>query len=291
MKIIYELYELLNKFDYDSETLIEQIIKNNEPFMMARVGNTELWIVKEYLHKKRNLISNYNSFWADYLLNTSGFFTRNNIKDDIDEFAIQHVEAIRNCDFNLCYGNDELAVGLKMTLDNLQTQSYNFDWESLTIPFNNSWFKLLNGKKILVISPYSKSIKKQYNNIKKIYSNDYPKFELITYQSYETQLGNDLGFNSYFDVLDKMEEDILKIDFDIALVCCGAYGYILSSRIKNMGKSAIELCSYLPNWFGIKIKRYCTKLDVNKYWNENWIFPIENPIKKSEEIEESCYWE
>ena len=30
---------------------------------------------------------------------------------------------------------------------------------------------------------------------------------------------------------------------------------------------------------------------ANKYWNENWIFPIENPIKKSEEIEESCYWE
>ena len=48
--------------------------------MMARVGNTELWIIKEYLHKKRNLISNYNSFWTDYLLNTSGFFTKNNIK-------------------------------------------------------------------------------------------------------------------------------------------------------------------------------------------------------------------
>ena len=58
-----------------------------------------------------------------------------------------------------------------------------------------------------------------------------------------------------------------------------------------MGKSAIELCSYLPNWFGIKIKRYCTKLDVNKYWNNNWIFPIEKPINKSEKIEDSCYWE
>ena len=32
MKIIYELYELLSKFDCDSETLIEQKIKNNEPF-------------------------------------------------------------------------------------------------------------------------------------------------------------------------------------------------------------------------------------------------------------------
>lgn len=291
MKIIYELYEILNKFDYNSETLIEQKIKNNKPFMMARVGNTELWIIKEYLHKKRNLITDYNPFWTNYLLSTSGFFTKNNIKNDIDKFAIKHIDAIRNCDFNLCYGNDELAVGLKITLDNLQKQSYNYDWNSLTIPFNNSWFKLLDGKKILVISPYSKSIKKQYNKIRKIYCDDYPKFELITYQSYETQLGNALGYSSYFEVLDKMEKDIRKIDFDIALICCGAYGYILSSHIKNMGKSAIELCSYLPNWFGIKIKRYCTKLDVNKHWNKDWIFPVENPIKKSDEIEESCYWE
>ena len=47
--------------------------------MMARVGNTELWIVKEYLHKKRNLITDYNPFWTNYLLSTSGFFTKNNI--------------------------------------------------------------------------------------------------------------------------------------------------------------------------------------------------------------------
>lgn len=80
-------------------------------------------------------------------MSTSGFFTKNNIKNDIDEFAIKHIDAIRNCDFNLCYGNDELAVGLKITLDNLQKQSYNYDWNSLTIPFNNSWFKLLDGKK------------------------------------------------------------------------------------------------------------------------------------------------
>lgn len=291
MKVIYDLYDKLNIFVYDQQKVIEDKIKNNKPFMMARVGNTELWVVKEYLQKQKGLIDDYNEFWVDYLLNTSGFFTKKDVKDDIDRFAIKHIDAIKNCDFNLCYGNSELADGLKMTLDNLQKKSYNFDWELLTNPFNNSWFKLLNNKKVLVISPYSKSIEKQYKNIRKIYNYDYPDFELITYQSYETQLDNDLGYESYFEVLDKMIDDISKIDFDISFVCCGAYGYILSSYIKNMGKSSIELCSYLPNWFGIKIKRYCTKLSVNKYWNENWIFPIENPIKKSEKIEESCYWE
>ena len=291
MKIIYDFYDNLNRFVYDQENVIENKIKNSEPFMMARVGNTELWIVKEYLHKQNNLIFDYNNFWVEYLLNTSGFFTKNNVSDDIDRFAIEHINAIKNCDFNLCYGNSELAEGLKMTLDNLQNNSYSFDWEKLTNPFNNTWFRLLKDKKVLVISPYSKSIEKQYKNIKNIYKEEYPNFELITYQSFETQLNNDLGYNSYFEVLDKMKQDISKIDFDICFVCCGAYGYILSSYIKDIGKTAIELCSYLPNWFGIKIKRYCTKLNVNKYWNEDWIFSIEKPIKKSEKIEDSCYWE
>lgn len=291
MKVIYEMYDNINTFKYEEDSIIENKIINNEPFMMARVGNTELWIVKEYLHKKEKLINNYNDFWLDYLLSTSGFFTKNDINDDVDKYAKEHINAIKNCDFNLCYGNNELAEGLKITLDKLQNKSYNYNWELLTNPFNNSWFKLLNNKKVLVISPYSKSIEEQYKNINNIYDKEYPNFELITYQSFETQLSNDLGYNSFFEVLDKMIEDISNIDFDIAFVCCGAYGYVLCSYIKNMGKSAIELCSYLPNWFGIKIKRYCTKLDVNKYWNTNWIFPIEKPINKSEKIEDSCYWE
>ena len=31
--------------------------------------------------------------------------------------------------------------------------------------------------------------------------------------------------------------------------------------------------------------------DEYKNWNENWIFPLEKPVNKSEEIENSCYWE
>src|SRR5574344_271612 len=109
MKVIYDLYDKLNIFVYDQQKVIEDKIKNNKPFMMARVGNTELWVVKEYLQKQKGLIDDYNEFWVDYLLNTSGFFTKKDVKGDIDRFAIKHIDAIKNCDFNLCYGNSELA--------------------------------------------------------------------------------------------------------------------------------------------------------------------------------------
>lgn len=291
LKPIYDIYNEVSTFKYSDDKIVSDYIKNDKPFMMARIGNTELWIVKQYLQKKMHLIDNYKTFWLDYFFSTSGFFAKNNNLDDVDKYAKYHIEAIKNCDFNLCYGNDELAEGLNIVLQNLQENPINYNWENLSNPFISSWFKLFKNKKILVISPYSKSINNQIKNINKLYDNIYPDMEVITYQCLETQLNNTNGYDSFFDALESMKNDIENIEFDIALICCGAYGYLLSSIIKNMGKSAIELCSYLPNWFGIKIKRYCTNLSINKYWNSNWIFPIENPIKNAEKIEDSCYWE
>lgn len=291
LKPIYDIYKELSNFKYSDEKIISDYIKKNKPFMMARIGNTELWIVKQYIQKRLHLISNYKKFWLDYFFSTSGFFAINNNLEDVDKYAKYHIEAIKNCDFNLCYGNDELAEGLNIVLQKMQKKSVNYDWDNLTVPFNNKWFKLFENKKILVISPYSKSINNQIKKINTLYDSKYPNLEIITYQCLETQLNNTNGYNSFFEALESMKKDIENIDFDIALICSGAYGYLLSSIIKNMGKGAIELCSYLPNWFGIKIKRYCTNLNINKYWNSNWIFPLEAPIKDAEKIEDSCYWE
>lgn len=292
VKPIYDLYNQNNKCIYSDEDIVCNYIKQSKPFMMARVGNTELWIVKQYLEKRLNLVNEYSDFWLKYLFETSGFFAKDNNIKDVDKFAIEHIEAIKNCDFNLCYGNDELAEGLNMVLKYFQNNNgLNFDWDKLTNPFDNKWFYCLMNKKILVISPYSESIKQQIKNIDNLFESKYPNMSIITYQCLETQLNNNLGYNSFFNALEKMKVDINKIDFDIAFICAGAYGYLLADYIKKIGKSSIELCSYVPNWFGIKIKRYCTNINVNKYWNNNWIFPIEKPIKDSEKIEDGCYWE
>lgn len=291
MKPIYDFYKELNSFDYCDDNIITNKIRNKEPFMMARIGNTELWIVKQFLQKESNIIDQYSDFWLDYLFTTSGFFSKSNTIKDVDKFAQKHIEAVKNCDFDLAYGNDELAEGLKMFIDEIKKIDGNYyDWEKLTNPFDNNWYKELKNKKVLIVSPYSKSINLQFRNLNKLFKEKYPGFELITYNCVETQLGNSKEFNSFFDALETMEKDIKQIEFDIAFICAGAYGYLLSSYIKNMGKSSIELCSYLPNWFGIKIKRYCTKVEVNRFWNKNWIFPV-NKIKNSEKIEDNCYWE
>ncbi|MDO5568559.1 MAG: hypothetical protein Q4G04_00400 [bacterium] len=291
IKPIYDIYKELNSFKYSDEKYIVECLKNNKPFMMARIGNTELWIIKQYIQKKLKIINNYNDFWLNFFFNTSGFFAKDNNVNEVDNYAKESIESIKNCDFNLCYGNDELAEGLNLVLSTLQENNKNFNWDLLCNPFNNNWFSHLKNKKVLIISPYSKSIEEQKNKLYKLYNHEYPNMQIITYQCLQTQLNNNMGYDTFFEALEKMKVDISKIDFDIAFICAGAYGFLLASYVKNIGKSSIEICSYLPNWFGVKIKRYCTNIRINKFWNEHWIFPVEKPLDNSEKIEDNCYWE
>ena len=107
----------------------------------------------------------------------------------------------------------------------------------------------------------------------------------------ETQNGITCGFDSFFDAYDYMINQIRQIEFEVALIAGGAYGYLLAHDIKKMGKISIQLSSYLMPLFGIKIKRHSTNIFVNPFWNEHWSFPKEQPVKNAGGIENACYWE
>lgn len=157
-----------------------------------------------------------------------------------------------------------------------------------------TWMNGLCGKKVLVISPFSKSVRMQYERRRALFENEnnLPDFNLITYQSLETQMGDSKGFNTWFEAYQYMKEQILQIEFDVAIVGCGAYGYPLTAAIKRAGKQAIEMCSSTQLMFGIKAKRWESigKESVTKWWNEEWIYPMEMPPRHYEKIENGCYW-
>src|SRR5690606_17357822 len=108
----------------------------------------------------------------------------------------------------------------------------------------NSWGKALEGKKVLIVHPFEDSIKKQFQYREKLWENPniLPPFELITYKAVQTIAGNNTHqFKNWFDALELMVTEIAEIDFDIAIVGCGAYGFPLAAQIKKMGKKAFHL--------------------------------------------------
>lgn len=115
-----------------------------------------------------------------------------------------------------------------------------------------------------------------------------PEFDLQIMRSVQSIAGNPSGFETWFDALAYMEEEIEKRDFDIALLGCGAYGFNLAAHIKRMGKKAVHLGGFLQILFGIIGKRWEGKYPFE---NEHWIRPLESDKPKgADSIENGCYW-
>lgn len=82
---------------------------------------------------------------------------------------------------------------------------------------------------------YEDSIREQYRiHDKLFYGTDIlPEFELVTYKALQTTGDiTDDRFATWFEALDYMYEEITKIEFDVALLGCGAYGIPLSASRK-----------------------------------------------------------
>ena len=118
-----------------------------------------------------------------------------------------------------------------------------------------------------------------------------PAFELITLKAVQTIAGEQADFETWFDALAYMEHKIDQIDFDVAIIGCGAYGFPLAAYCKKIGKKAIHLGGATQILFGIKGKRWDDLPEVNKFYNEHWVRPLpEETPQQNKKVEGGCYW-
>lgn len=277
------------------EHKICSILKSGKPFAGGRLGHTECVIAYEYCRMCLGIQDSFSERWKQYLLTTSGFFQDGGSeKKDIERYAEMTISALRDMDMHFVWN----LRGEAFLLGNYANPASIFINKGIVqTPWHEqgrTWMSGLCGKKVLVISPFSESIKVQYAKRKKLFTNEnnLPDFNLTTYQSLETQMGDSKGFKDWFEAYQYMETEILQMEFDIAIVGCGAYGYPLTAAIKKAGKQAIEMCSSTQLMFGIKAKRWERENNkfVMKWWNDAWIYPLETPPQYYKEIEDGAYW-
>jgi len=146
-----------------------------------------------------------------------------------------------------------------------------------------------------VIHPFENSIKAQYPKRKEIWEKHpiLPKFELKTLKAVQTLCGEeDERFETWFDALEYMFCEAMKIDFDVAIIGCGAYGFPLAAKLKAAGKQAIHLGGATQLMFGIKGYRWENNYPskIATFFNDAWIYPdaSETP-KNAKTVEKGCY--
>lgn len=179
--------------------------------------------------------------------------------------------------------------------DTYSKDSIKIDIESIVPYFhNNFWSSALEGKKVLVIYPFDKTIQQQYQNKENIWTGEHygklPEFELKTYKPVWV-LGKNKPHNSWYESFCYMRDEISNIDFDIALLGCSHYGLPLVAHIKNeMKRSAIYMGGETQILFGIKGRRWDSWPDATKFYNNSWTRSIDEVPDGSNIMDGGSYW-
>ncbi len=160
--------------------------------------------------------------------------------------------------------------------------------------FKNSWMPDIKGKRILIIHPFVKTIKKQIPNLKSIFP-DRVWFEDCTFQVIRPPLtlaGNhqNIDWQEHYKSFIETLKDI--DDFDLALVAAGGYGMLISDYIfTEMKKSVMYIGGALQVFFGIIGKRWFDNKVILKLVNDEWIRPLkEDKPPNFTNVEKGCYW-
>lgn len=261
-------------------------INTGKPFMVCRIGANESFSLRTYEFKHT---ANYEKALTQ-LCTCAGFFPNElSSAEHFLNIMKSSMHSMDLCGSLLCplddYFINKFAPKTCVTslLDSIDSTDRITPWTSQ-----------LKNKRVLVIHPFSKTIEMQYKKREMLFPgrNVLPEFTLITYQAIQTSAGQkDSRFSTWWEALDFMSSEIEKIDFDIALLGCGAYGLPLAARIKNMEKQAVQIGGSLQILFGIKGKRWDKDPGTTKFYNEAWVYPLDEETPAGAiQVEGACYW-
>ena len=268
--------ELISKFMFDN-------INNSSGWFLNRLGGSDFDAVFEYFKIDKN-INNYDIIrWMNHTKELNGYFDKSSNEETQKQNFIKYLEKMHDCYINSnAYTN---PVGLIQNNFNIKDKNdfnkslcrdkilIHYYYIESIYPFLHDFKIWGEGKKILIISPFSESIKYQtkpdrINNLINNYT--FPNFTLLTYNTpitYNkdiTDLQKEVDTNNWIEQCKKMEEEISQLDFDVALLSCASYANYLGSFISTkMNKKAIYIGGPLNVIFNIHGKRY-----TNKFYND-----------------------
>lgn len=288
---------------------IYSLLSNEKPCMIARFGSTEILCATNYIgiYKCKHSVWNYitdkspqfwwNSVGLDNMKKNAGFFPlENNLLEKFGELLIKDAQEI---DLLGSWRSEERLFVNPEKIKAIQLL--------LLEPFHTEhpWTRVLEGKKILVIHPFTETIQQQYKNKRALLFKNpeiLPDFSLETIKAVQS-IGGISNFKTWFDALQYMKDQIDSKDYDICLIGCGAYGLHLAAHVKRMGKKAIHLGGVLQLLFGIRGRRwenpdygihslpFITNNYYNNLINEYWVRPSEaEKPNNAKRVEGACYW-
>jgi hypothetical protein len=291
---------------------IKTKIENNQNFIIPRVAGIENnfaifpVVISNKLYNDQILYSYLNNY-RNTMKNNAGINLLND--QSVINYSQLYLEAFANCEIysswapfdsvyqSLNYGEQNNQINSHHVIDNIFHNKQTIYAEVFDIYhyiYNTPWTHALKGKRILFVSNFNESITSKINNRSDIYGIDlFPECHILTIKPPQTQ-----GTEESEDFLIELNKftnklDLIKDNYDIALVSCGGYGNLVCSHIYKSGKSAIYVGGVLQMYFGILGNRWFENRPdiIRLFLNKSWSRALESEKPKNfNNIERSCYW-
>lgn len=268
----------------DGNKLIYNMIQQEAPFMVGRFGAVEMHCVSKWMQKK--VCTDEEKYQALY---AAGIFP--NDDTTIARFCEVYTASMKQCDI----------VGVwEVTSEKKAIQTYCNN--PILVPsraiepyyYSEPWSSNLREKKVLIVHPFIDSIRSQLNHKDKLWDNPdvLPDFCNVSFvKAVQSNAGNKTDFDSWFDALEHMKNEITKTDFEIAIIGAGAYGLTLAAYCKSIGKKAVQMSGATQILFGIKGKRWDNHPVISKFYNDAWVRPSANETPPdAKKVEGGSYW-
>jgi len=282
----------------DTQKILYEAVENKHPFLSLRFGLYEYLLCYQYLEKLCGIRKEYSDFIKYHIQMDAGINSGDEKKlDSYCHFIITHLKQVDV----MSYWRNIPPIRIFERFYSTSIQHINVDYlypypflHDTVLPY---WQQSLYGKKVLVVSSFAETIQNQYLNRRCIWKKanaDYilPEMELKTYKSIVTNGGMaDDRFCNWQDAIKYMSDDILKIQFDLALISTGGYGMPLAIELNRHGRKALQWGGCFQLWFGVLGGRWCQDPKVKAFQNEYWVYPSlkETPLQ-FKSVNNSSYW-
>jgi hypothetical protein len=285
------------------DDIIFDLISSGKPALIGRFGGAEIKILSclnDILMK--TAIDPFSLVYSALTLNRrliqgrdlSGFFPLSYAS--INYFYRTYQECISNSDLLGCWGSIDTSFEYEAYLQNrcpiipfMATTPWVEKYQLSSIS-KQPWSNALDGKKVLVISAFSNSFKKQASKMRSVFR--HVKLPTVQFEYINAPMTQGGSFNgSWRQNLDLVRSQMEKSDFDVALVSAGTYAYPIANHAKKLGKIGINCGGELQLYFGVIGARWEYTDKVTRYLNSSWIRPSMSERPKNwKSIEQGCFW-
>ena len=196
-----------------NQRLYEKVL-SGKPFAATRFGGTETKTIADVLYTKAGgKWGGVNDRTLARIMQLSGFFPED--KAALEQFVDLYMECCKDIDllgvWNILlqsYLADECTTNAELAMLRMFEPYY----------FEKPWTRGLQGKKVVVIHPFARTIENQYGKRRQLFENKeiLPEFDLRCVKAVQTLAGNRCEHETWLDALEWMYRETMKEEFDVA---------------------------------------------------------------------------